>query len=475
MLGVGRLQKTGLSAGLAFKPWRLLGIGFYQAWVLVAVMSETLFLNVDFFFAYTGIIRCYFSLSLALCMLLYILVSQKVDILGKKHRLFLGMAVASSVGTLLIACPFAQGMAAFAVMFAGISLCGLGNAAIVMGWGFLWSKMDADRMGLHIVVGNAFAGCLYLLIVLLPSFAAVSVAALLPLCSVGMLLLCKDEPPRTQQPPLKQSKGALGKALAAIATIPLVFGVARALSAPSEAIAGSVQYKMVLGMTVFAFVLVAVTAFAPKQQLAIRLYRLVVPFMVIGFAALVFVPQEFIWVPYAAIMCGFYSFEGLVWLLQPEYALQTKRSTLYVFGWGRCLFHFFGFLGALVGFWCIGAGLVQGMAANVLCFVMILILLVLSYYVFTEHDLRNFVAAPVRESALGPKNDACGQLALLHGLSERESEVLELLAKGRSVPYIAEALVISKGTVKTHVRHIYEKIGVHDKQELINLVDKAGE
>lgn len=55
------------------------------------------------------------------------------------------------------------------------------------------------------------------------------------------------------------------------------------------------------------------------------------------------------------------------------------------------------------------------------------------------------------------------------GLTVREEEVLAFLLQGRSVPYIAETLVISRGTVKTHARHIYAKLEVHNKQELLDL------
>jgi len=45
-------------------------------------------------------------------------------------------------------------------------------------------------------------------------------------------------------------------------------------------------------------------------------------------------------------------------------------------------------------------------------------------------------------------------------LTEREAEVLRLLAQGRSNPQIAESLVISRKTVEHHLEHIYNKIGV---------------
>ena len=57
------------------------------------------------------------------------------------------------------------------------------------------------------------------------------------------------------------------------------------------------------------------------------------------------------------------------------------------------------------------------------------------------------------------------------GLSDREAEIVLLMMHGRNVPAIAEALVISQNTVRTHVRHIYGKLGISSREELIDLVD----
>ena len=47
--------------------------------------------------------------------------------------------------------------------------------------------------------------------------------------------------------------------------------------------------------------------------------------------------------------------------------------------------------------------------------------------------------------------------------SPREREVLRLIAKGRSAPEIAAELQLSTGTVKTHMLHLYEKLGVSER------------
>jgi ATP/maltotriose-dependent transcriptional regulator MalT len=51
------------------------------------------------------------------------------------------------------------------------------------------------------------------------------------------------------------------------------------------------------------------------------------------------------------------------------------------------------------------------------------------------------------------------------GLSSRELEVYELLAQGRTNSEIAQTLFISESTTKVHVRHIFEKLGVHTRAE----------
>ena len=50
-----------------------------------------------------------------------------------------------------------------------------------------------------------------------------------------------------------------------------------------------------------------------------------------------------------------------------------------------------------------------------------------------------------------------------------------LLARGKDKQAIAEKLFISEGTVKVHARNIYQKLGIHSKQELIRLVESTEE
>ena len=48
-------------------------------------------------------------------------------------------------------------------------------------------------------------------------------------------------------------------------------------------------------------------------------------------------------------------------------------------------------------------------------------------------------------------------------LTDREQQVLRLVAAGHSGPDIAEQLFIEASTVKTHLQHVYEKLGVSER------------
>lgn len=68
---------------------------------------------------------------------------------------------------------------------------------------------------------------------------------------------------------------------------------------------------------------------------------------------------------------------------------------------------------------------------------------------------------------------SCRKIASVYNLTKREIEIIYELSMGRSVSYMADRFVLSPNTVKMHVRHIYQKLDVHSKQELIDIVNEA--
>ena len=102
----------------------------------------------------------------------------------------------------------------------------------------------------------------------------------------------------------------------------------------------------------------------------------------------------------------------------------------------------------------------------------VIVFVCLFFFVFKELDIVRITESLPAEGVLMKKTleTRLSQLTEECRLSPREVEVLRLLARGRSLPYIEENLAISHSTARTHVKHIYEKLGVTDRQQLHDLI-----
>lgn len=143
-------------------------------------------------------------------------------------------------------------------------------------------------------------------------------------------------------------------------------------------------------------------------------------------------------------------------------------------------------VGAMLGS-CVGLGLysycgnVPAPAILPSTFLVYLLLgvLLVAIYLTSASNLKTrwgMVAIDDSEERVGLTfEQSCLILAEKWGLTKRESEIVALLVKGRDKQAIAEKLYISEGTVKVHSRNIYQKMNIHSKQELIDLVEATEE
>ena len=64
----------------------------------------------------------------------------------------------------------------------------------------------------------------------------------------------------------------------------------------------------------------------------------------------------------------------------------------------------------------------------------------------------------------------CDYVRQHFGLTERETDMVRLLAHGRSKTSISKELFISENTVKSYTRNVYSKLNIHSKQQLLSLI-----
>lgn len=123
-------------------------------------------------------------------------------------------------------------------------------------------------------------------------------------------------------------------------------------------------------------------------------------------------------------------------------------------------------------------GLALDVGFSVAPFIVVAVL-VATFLVYSERRLSSTWGVHMR----GPAEEAdaetlrraaltrrCAELGSQHGLSQREEEVLLLLAERKAPREIERELLIANGTVKAHVGHIYQKLDVHSRDELFELL-----
>lgn len=79
----------------------------------------------------------------------------------------------------------------------------------------------------------------------------------------------------------------------------------------------------------------------------------------------------------------------------------------------------------------------------------------------------------VASSQKTASHEALQRIAQAHRLTPREVDVAALVLQGYSLKMVAQILYIAEGTVQTHMKNLYRKLGLHSKQELIALVNEG--
>ena len=171
---------------------------------------------------------------------------------------------------------------------------------------------------------------------------------------------------------------------------------------------------------------------------------------------------------------GIYCLDMLMMLVSTDVAFRGRVSVAMSFGLTILIARTGTLTGTLAAdglmasvFWS------EGLRADMLL-VTLLVVAVIGMLFFTVADVQRLYVTPRVQQVDASLEEKCAAIAKMCRLTNRESEVLVLLARGRSVPYISDELHIAQGTAKHHVSNIYRKVGVVDRQGLLDTIEQGG-
>ena len=215
-------------------------------------------------------------------------------------------------------------------------------------------------------------------------------------------------------------------------------------------------------------VLLAASALLPRRNPESYLFQVAAPLLAVGLASIPLLVRN---VPLALpllLACSTYFF-GILWYLialidgdRAYRAGSAAASSFFAFLLG----HFAARILVEHG----PASLRDPSIASTVLFLMMVFLLLAYISRYKRYERRLVQRAEQREFEL-----ACETVTARFGLTEREASVFRLLALGFSAKKIAEKLIVSENTAKTHVRHVYAKLGVHSRNELNDVIQSTAD
>ncbi len=369
------------------------------------------------------------------------------------------------------------GCASMPLFCAGQVAVGLSQPVVLLGWAHALTGMERQGRGRMVVLGGIGAA---LIVLVYKLSAPVPRAAIFAMAALGSLLLLPRHGKARCSPDIGANKGASrGEGLGA----------------------SGIPWELLLLMACYAFLFRALQGFDFELPIVTPVVRCLVCVVALAFLGVYLGRRQdtranlfsplFMLVAVALALVPFSSptlravangianscwslFYYILWLVLFDLGERLVRDSFRTFavGWfglNVCLIAVAPLVALLT------AQIDQGtLSVTALVVMLIYTLLVASMLTrgASRRDSNPSSGVGSASEVIDPLVDSCMRLSGEAVLTPRESEVLVLLARGRSVPYISDELSISQSTVKGHVQHIYAKAGVANKQELLTLLER---
>lgn len=443
------------------------------------------------------------------------------------QRLFMGFsAVPYFLGwACLVAAMYVHGSEMPLAIIGGI-LLGVGSAGFFVQWQRCFAGSDSESGTRDLIVGTGLAALLYFSLYAIPrSVTAYLIPTVfLPLFALAAVLETRridlkqsmfEDVPRENPSVYRATLRDYLQSALCVGAIGFCAGIVRSV-AIDEPATGTMLNALSMGASLVAAIALLVVWRKKDIQLnVVSIYRVAFPFVITAFAAMPFLPRGYEHALASALYAA-YSVAILLMMVQCAQASRDRGvNPIFIYGFFAGLVYALHNVGFIAGTF---AGSIRGIGIDPLAVTAIAAIYLLAMLHFASHGGLRHAAKQTRVPAStiellainppsradrdataesetpasssvaaarrGARRQSEGDFRDLlskrvqvvrnrYRLSAREAEVAELVARGNTVARIAEELVVSENTIRTHMRRLYAKLDIHKKQELLDLLESV--
>lgn len=455
------------SAG--FLPLAFLGLGIYRAWIEIVFVGSF----VDFPSAHFAT-RDLFDIVMSIVLLGCALGARKVSPFYSKHAAWV---LCGTLLTLATVCTFSSlfypEIAEHLAIVASIA-GGIGIALIILIWSELYGCMNPMRVAFY-YSGSIIVGAL--MIYIYRGFAIpwlFVMTSILPIFSLLCAARSFNVLPGDNLPSTTWAKFSVPwKIIILMAIYAFAYGLLE-----KYLYAGTFGPHSALGTVAAALVVMVGVVLQGKNFDFGTIYRTALPLM----AGALIIPSalglfDSFWGNFCATG-GYTAFSILIMLILANICYRYGVSAIWLFGIERGVRALFMMLGRYVdaGIDAIAPPSLNGDLVS--SGVALLAIIGGTVILFSERELASrwgakFLYAENGSDPIEKRHalvDRCDAISKEKGLSAREQEVLLLLAQHKTISDIENELIVANGTVKAHIRHIYQKLDIHSREELFEIL-----
>lgn len=455
------------------RPLRFLGMGMLIAWLCCTHVP-------DIYCGESDVLRRVASTGMRYgdigVFLLLAACASRIGSLGSHMKIAGVLVVVCCVGTALTGLILVPIGAPVEVVMTASAATALGGAILFCLWAEVYSQMGSTQIVVYGAGSCLVAFGLYALVSMMMHPYAVFATALLPIgsfaCVVSSFVLVPHEAARSK---------------AARYAVPWKIVAIMALAGFASGLAGSVLLNpdgqgavhRIWATGVAGAVILGLALLRPEKFDARFLAQACVP---LALAACVLMPAAWSNAGFAVsflVKLAYVWFTIFALMLLANLAFRFGVPTLRMFAIARACSEGAIFLGVTMRGFLQSSGLSQDGTVLLIsaCAGVVAVCVCVLLWRSERAVNADWGAAGIEvasgERVMGPRERLivrCEQLAQMHALTARETEVLTLIAQRKTRSEIEQELFLSQNTVKTHVRHIYAKLGIHSKSDVCELV-----